>query len=71
MRIKFESSCIYVSTLDADCKQAAICRYIEALAITIVLHKNFSFEDVKYYSNTICRYSEFKVPVYCLSTVKI
>ena len=29
----FESSCIYLSTLGADCEQTAICMFIGAFAI--------------------------------------
>ena len=55
-----ESPCIYLSTLGADCKQTAICRFIGAFAIVIVTHKNSSFEAVKFYLNTKCRYSDSK-----------
>ena len=57
---RFESSCIYLCTLVADCEQTAICRVIEAFAIVIVPHRNSSFEAVKFYLNTTCRYSDLK-----------
>ena len=41
-----------------DCEQTAICRFIGAFATVIVPHKNSSFEAVKFYLNTKCRYSD-------------
>ena len=56
----FESSCIYLNTLVADCEQTAICWFIGAFTIVIVPHKHSSFEAVKFYLNIKCRYSDSK-----------
>ena len=37
-----------------------VSRFIEAFAIVIVPQRNFSFEAVKFYLNTKCRYSDSK-----------
>ena len=50
----------FLSTLGADCKQTAICRFIGAFAIVIVTHQNSSLEAVKFFLNTKCRYSDSK-----------
>ena len=56
--------------IKARSMQTAIRRFIGAFVITIfksrVPHKNFSFEAVKFYLNTKCRYSDFKIRVCCL-----
>ena len=49
-----------------DCEQTAICRFIGAFAIVIVPHKNSSFEAVKFYLNTKCRYSDCQRLLYVM-----
>ena len=46
------SSCIYLSTLVADCEQTAIYRFIAAFSIAIVSNKISSFEAVMFCLNT-------------------
>ena len=45
-----------------------MCRFIKAFAIVIVPHRNSSFEAVKFYLNTKCRYSDSKYM--CMFIVK-
>ena len=49
-----------------DCEQTAICRFIGAFATVIVPHKNSSFEAVKFYLNTKCRYSDCQRLLYVM-----
>ena len=52
--------CLFILARSVQTEQTAICRFIEAFAIIIVPHRNSSFEAVKFYLNTKCRYSDPK-----------